>query len=113
MTPRPLAFCLLGIVTPLHVLIARATSTLPSRPLKSIPVFSPSNTATVVPLKVLIAGAGIAGPAAAFWLSRIGCEVTIMERSPKLRATGQQVDLLGQGITIMKMMGIEDAVWAV
>jgi len=36
-----------------------------------------------------------------------------MERSPKLRATGQQVDFTGQGITIMRMMGIEDAVRAV
>ncbi|KAF2186094.1 putative monooxygenase [Zopfia rhizophila CBS 207.26] len=66
----------------------------------------------VAPLKVLIAGAGIGGPAAAFWLSRIGCDVTIVERSPKLRATGQQVDLTGQGIVIMRMMGIEDALRA-
>jgi 2-polyprenyl-6-methoxyphenol hydroxylase-like FAD-dependent oxidoreductase len=63
-------------------------------------------------LKVLISGAGIAGPAAAFWLSRIGCDVTIVERSPKLRASGQQVDT-GQGIVIMGIMGIEDAVRAV
>lgn len=64
-------------------------------------------------LKVLIAGAGIGGPAAAFWLSRIGCEVTVVERSPKLRATGQQVDLSGQGIVVTRMMGIEDDLQAV
>lgn len=63
-------------------------------------------------LKVLIAGAGIGGPAAAFWLSRIGCNVTVVERSPSLRATGQQVDLTGQGILVTRMMGIEDAVRA-
>ncbi|KAK1763486.1 putative monooxygenase [Phialemonium atrogriseum] len=65
------------------------------------------------PLKVLIVGAGIGGPAAAFWLSRIGCDVTIVERSPTLRATGQQIDLTGQGIVLLRMMGIEDAVRAV
>lgn len=64
-------------------------------------------------LKVLIAGAGIGGPAAAFWLSRIGCNVTIVERSPSLRATGQQVDLTGQGILVTRMMGIEEAVRAI
>lgn len=65
------------------------------------------------PLKVLIVGAGIGGPAAALWLSRIGCDITIVERSPTLRATGQQIDLTGQGIVLLRMMGIEDAVRAV
>lgn len=58
-------------------------------------------------LKVLIVGAGVAGPVAAFWLARFGCEVTVIERSSQLRATGQQIDLRGQGITVMKMMGLE------
>jgi 2-polyprenyl-6-methoxyphenol hydroxylase-like FAD-dependent oxidoreductase len=63
-------------------------------------------------LKILIAGAGISGPVLAFWLARIGCSVTIVERSPNLRATGQQLDLTGQAVVIMRMMGIEDAVRA-
>lgn len=58
-------------------------------------------------LKVLISGVGAAGPVTAFWLARFGCKVTIIERSPHLRATGQQVDLRGQGIAIMKLMGLE------
>jgi len=66
----------------------------------------------VAPLKILIAGAGISGPSAAFWLSRIGCDVTIIERSPNLRATGQQVDITGQGIVLARMMGIENALRA-
>ncbi|KAJ9656524.1 hypothetical protein H2198_004873 [Neophaeococcomyces mojaviensis] len=62
-------------------------------------------------LKVLIAGAGVGGPATALWLSRIpGCAVTIVETSPNLRNTGQQIDLRGQGVVLMKMMGIEKAV---
>lgn len=64
-------------------------------------------------LKVLIAGAGVGGPAAAHWLSHLrGCTVTVVESSPNLRNTGQQIDLRGQGIVLMKMMGIEKAVRA-
>lgn len=64
-------------------------------------------------LRVLIVGAGIGGPAAALWLSRIpGCTVTVVENNPNLRNTGQQIDLRGQGIVLMKMMGIEKAVRA-
>ncbi|KAI1081429.1 putative monooxygenase [Whalleya microplaca] len=66
----------------------------------------------MAPFKVLIAGAGIGGPALALWLARIGCDITIVERDPKLRTTGQQIDLRGQGIVIMKMMGIENSVRA-
>ncbi|KAM5383707.1 hypothetical protein ACJZ2D_001696 [Fusarium nematophilum] len=64
-------------------------------------------------LKVLIIGGGVAGPALAHWLSRIGASITVIERSPSLRAYGQQVDLRAQGIPMMKKMGIEPAVKAV
>ncbi|KAI1781443.1 putative monooxygenase [Hypoxylon cercidicola] len=67
----------------------------------------------MAPLKVLIAGVGIAGPALALWLTRIGCDITLIERNSSLRDTGHQVDLRGQGVVIMKLMGIEDAVRAV
>ncbi|KAK8093181.1 uncharacterized protein PG998_014582 [Apiospora kogelbergensis] len=63
-------------------------------------------------LKVLISGAGIAGSCTAFWLAKFGCDVTIVERSSALRATGQQIDLRGQAIVIMKMMGIEPEIQA-
>jgi len=48
-------------------------------------------------LKVLIVGGGIAGPALALWLARIGCAVTVVERSPQERHTGQQIDIRGYG----------------
>jgi len=51
----------------------------------------------MAPLKVLICGGGIAGPALAFWLSKLGHEVNIVERWPSLRLTGQQLDLRGPG----------------
>ncbi|KAL2017409.1 hypothetical protein VTK56DRAFT_2211 [Thermocarpiscus australiensis] len=67
-------------------------------------------------LRVLISGAGIAGPALAFWLTRLPpplqCAITIVERHPSLRASGQQVDLRGQGLDAMRRMGIEAAVRA-
>ncbi|KAF2708446.1 FAD/NAD(P)-binding domain-containing protein [Pleomassaria siparia CBS 279.74] len=67
----------------------------------------------MAPLKVLIVGGGIAGPSLAYWLSRIGANITLIERSPRIRASGQQVDLRAQGIPMMKKLGIEPAVRAV
>ncbi|KAH6684653.1 hypothetical protein B0J14DRAFT_573325 [Halenospora varia] len=64
----------------------------------------------MAPLRVLICGGGIAGPSLAFWLSKFDYDVTIVERFPSLRAGGQQIDLRGQGVQVMKKMGIEQAV---
>ncbi|KAG6135185.1 hypothetical protein E4U38_001991 [Claviceps purpurea] len=58
------------------------------------------------PLKILIAGAGIAGPSLAFWLQRLGHSVTIIERWSSLRTGGQQLDIRGQGIEAIERMGI-------
>ncbi|KAF5004301.1 hypothetical protein FDECE_9211 [Fusarium decemcellulare] len=66
----------------------------------------------MAPLKVLIVGGGIAGPALAHWLSRIGANITLIERSPNIRAYGQQLDLRAQGVPTMKKLGIENAVRA-
>ncbi|MFE9611508.1 FAD-dependent monooxygenase [Streptomyces sp. NPDC006012] len=62
------------------------------------------------PLRVLVAGGGITGQALAFWLTRGGHRVTVVERFPALRATGAQVDLRGQGIEAVRRMGLLDAV---
>ncbi|KAF5027504.1 hypothetical protein F66182_399 [Fusarium sp. NRRL 66182] len=61
-------------------------------------------------LRVLISGGGIAGPAAAYWLSRLGHSCTILERFPTLRTGGQQIDIRGQGIEAAKRMGILDEI---
>ncbi|KAG5919036.1 hypothetical protein E4U42_006620 [Claviceps africana] len=58
------------------------------------------------PLRILIAGAGIAGPALAFWLQHLGHSITIVERWDSLRTGGQQIDLRHQGIEAVKRMGI-------
>ena len=62
-------------------------------------------------MKILICGGGIAGPAAAYWLSqRGGHRVVIVERAPSLRASGAQIDLRGQGIEVARRMGLLPAI---
>ncbi|WP_410665527.1 FAD-dependent monooxygenase [Amycolatopsis sp. lyj-84] len=58
---------------------------------------------------VLISGAGIAGPALAFWLRRHGMNPTVVERAPEPRLGGQTVDLRGAGRTVVERMGLEQA----
>ncbi|MCB5908338.1 FAD-dependent monooxygenase [Streptomyces pinistramenti] len=60
----------------------------------------------------LIAGAGIAGPALAYWLHRHDMPATVVERAPGLRAGGQTVDLRGAGRAVARRMGLEAAVRA-
>ncbi|MER5479321.1 FAD-dependent monooxygenase [Streptomyces sp. NPDC002734] len=57
---------------------------------------------------VLISGAGIAGPALAYWLRKQGFAVTVVERPPLLRPGGQTVDLRGAGRTVIERMGLMD-----
>ena len=59
---------------------------------------------------VLISGCGIAGPAAAYWLSRAGFRPTIVERAPAPRPGGQAVDLRGAGRTVVERIGLLDRV---
>ncbi|KAI1761800.1 FAD/NAD(P)-binding domain-containing protein [Hypoxylon sp. FL1150] len=66
----------------------------------------------MAPLKILICGGGIAGPALAFWLARRGHRVVVVERFPALRATGAQIDLRAQGIQVVRKMGLDDAIRA-
>ncbi len=64
-------------------------------------------------LRVLIVGASIAGPTAAYWFAKAGADVTVVERFPKLRTNGQNVDIRTAGVTVMrKMDGMEVAVRA-
>ncbi|KAI1209550.1 FAD/NAD(P)-binding domain-containing protein [Annulohypoxylon truncatum] len=58
-------------------------------------------------IKVLISGGGIAGNSLAFWLGRLGHDVTVIEWYPNLRTTGLQIDLRGHGIEVLKRMGLE------
>ena len=60
------------------------------------------------PNRVLIAGAGVAGPALALLLTRNNFICTIVERAPALRATGQQIDVAGVGNQVIDFLGIGD-----
>ncbi|WP_006244848.1 FAD-dependent monooxygenase [Mycolicibacterium tusciae] len=57
---------------------------------------------------VVISGAGIAGPALAFWLARNGYRVIVVEIGPGLRPGGQTVDLRGAGGDVVERMGLSD-----
>ncbi|WP_338773959.1 FAD-dependent monooxygenase [Nocardia vulneris] len=63
-------------------------------------------------IKVLVAGASIAGPAVAHWLRRRGAEVTVVERAPELRPGGQAVDARGVTREVIRRMGLDAAVRA-
>lgn len=64
-----------------------------------------------MPLKVLIIGAGICGPAMATLLRRSDPEnsVTIVERYPGIRKNGQQIDLRSWGVPIMQRLRLMEA----
>lgn len=56
--------------------------------------------------KILISGAGIAGPCLAYWLKLYGFRPTIVERSPKIREGGYAIDVRGAGAEVAKLMGL-------
>jgi len=60
--------------------------------------------------RVLISGAGIAGPALAFWLRRAGFQPTVVERAPGPRPGGQAVDIRGAARTVVARMGLLDQI---
>lgn len=61
-------------------------------------------------MRVLISGAGIAGPTLAFWLNHYGFETTIVEKAPKLRTGGYVIDFWGSGFEVAAKMGLLDAI---
>ncbi|MFC5185865.1 FAD-dependent monooxygenase [Actinomadura harenae] len=64
-------------------------------------------------MKVLISGASIAGPSLAFWLTRYGHEVTVVERASGIRPGGQAVDFRGHvHMDVLTKMGVLDEIRA-
>lgn len=55
---------------------------------------------------VLISGAGVAGPAAAFWFLRAGWRVTLIDVAPRPRAGGYMIDFWGVGFEVVERMGL-------
>jgi 2-polyprenyl-6-methoxyphenol hydroxylase-like FAD-dependent oxidoreductase len=58
-------------------------------------------------MKILISGASISGPVLAYWLTRYGFDVTVVERAPALRKTGgHAIDLFRPAMDITEQMGV-------
>ncbi|KAL8748203.1 MAG: hypothetical protein Q9190_000022 [Brigantiaea leucoxantha] len=61
-------------------------------------------------MRVLISGAGIAGPTLAWFLAKAGARITIFEKSHALLAYGQNVDITGSALTVIKKMGLMEQI---
>lgn len=60
-------------------------------------------------LRILVSGAGVAGPALAHWLGRYGADTTVVELAPALRTAGFAVDFRGDThLGLLAKMGILD-----
>jgi 2-polyprenyl-6-methoxyphenol hydroxylase-like FAD-dependent oxidoreductase len=57
-------------------------------------------------MRIAINGAGIAGTALAYWLSKLGHEVVLVERAPELRTGGFVLNLWGIGYDALERMGL-------
>jgi 2-polyprenyl-6-methoxyphenol hydroxylase-like FAD-dependent oxidoreductase len=59
-------------------------------------------------VKVIIAGAGIAGLTLGYWLHEYGCDVTIIEKAPALDRNGFLLGIRGASITVLQRMNLLD-----
>lgn len=57
-------------------------------------------------MRVLISGAGVAGPTLAYWLAHYGFQPAIVESAPQLKVGGYVIDFWGAGFEIADRMGL-------
>ena len=67
------------------------------------------------PLSILKSGAGIAGSSLALMIARhpsftLEPVVTLIERSPKPRITGQAIDIRGPAVNVIRQLGLEEKI---
>lgn len=62
--------------------------------------------------KVLVSGASFAGLSTAFWMRRLGYEVTVVEVARGLRTGGTAVDIKGDTVDIVRRMGLFEQIRA-
>ncbi|STX29469.1 oxidoreductase [Legionella beliardensis] len=60
--------------------------------------------------KILVIGAGIAGPTICYWLKRFGFSPVLIEKSASIRKGGQALDIRGVATHIAREMGIYDQI---
>jgi 2-polyprenyl-6-methoxyphenol hydroxylase-like FAD-dependent oxidoreductase len=63
-------------------------------------------------MNILVSGAGVAGPALAYWLHRHGFAATVVERAPRLRDGGYAVDFRGEALDVLDRMNLLEDVRA-
>lgn len=63
-------------------------------------------------LKVLISGASFAGLSTAYWMSKMGYQVTIIEAAKSIKRGGTPVNIMGRTIDTMKRMGLFEQIVA-
>ncbi|KAK6499854.1 hypothetical protein TWF481_010211 [Arthrobotrys musiformis] len=61
-------------------------------------------------MRVLISGAGIAGPSLAWFLAKAGARITTVEKAHALLPHGQSVDIQGSARKVVKKMGLVDEI---
>jgi len=57
-------------------------------------------------MKVLVSGASFAGLSTAYWLKRLGYDVTVVETAKGLRTGGTAVNIEGRTVSVAERMGI-------
>ena len=63
-----------------------------------------------MPNKILVIGAGIAGPAVCYWLKRFGFSPILIEKFANIRKGGHALDVRGVAIDLVKRMGIYEKI---
>ncbi|KAF3291395.1 hypothetical protein TWF970_000609 [Orbilia oligospora] len=61
-------------------------------------------------MRVLISGAGIAGPSLAWFLAKSGAKVTTVEKAQCILPHGQNIDIQGSARKVIKKMGLVDEI---
>ncbi|TDE15597.1 FAD-dependent monooxygenase [Dyadobacter psychrotolerans] len=62
--------------------------------------------------KILVSGASISGPTLAYWLHKYAFEVTLVERAAELRLGGQNIDVKGPALEVVRKMNLEEEIRA-
>lgn len=61
-------------------------------------------------MRVLISGAGVAGPTLAWFLAKTGARVDVVEKAKELLPHGQNVDIEGSALKVIEKMALMDEV---
>lgn len=59
-------------------------------------------------MRVLVSGAGVAGPTVAYFLAVANAQVTVVDKAAALLPHGQNIDVQGSAISVIKKMGLMD-----